>query len=233
MIRALIVDDEPPARRRLRVMLASEAGIEVVAEAGTAAEAADAITSYAPDLVFLDIHMPEGDGFSLLGDIGPLPAVIFVTAYGEHAVRAFEVSAVDYLMKPFDRTRLGAALDKARAHLAHQCAPLRRIPVEAAGRIRLVDTADLDYVRAERNYVRLHATGRTYLLRQSLTRLERLLDPREFLRIHRSLIVRLERVVEIETLEHGELSLHLLGGVTLVSGRSYRERVRSAFGLDR
>jgi two-component system LytT family response regulator len=238
MIRTLIVDDEPPARRRLRSFLAERSDVEVVGECGTVRAAVVAIEETRPDLVFLDVQMPEGDGFGVVDALGGegAPAIVFVTAFSEHAVRAFDVRAVDYLLKPFARDRLWEALDRVRDHLAGskvETVPLRRLPVDMGRRIRLVDTDEIDYLRAEGNYVRVYAGAQSYLIRETLTGLAGRLDPDQFLRVHRSLVVRLDRVREIETLDHGEFVLRLAGGTSLITGRSFREPVRLALGLSR
>ncbi|GAA4694471.1 LytR/AlgR family response regulator transcription factor [Phytohabitans rumicis] len=239
MIRTLIVDDEPPARRRLRSLLAERSDVEVVGEYGTARAAVAAIEKTRPDLVFLDVQMPEGDGFGVVEALGGehAPAIVFVTAFSEHAVRAFDVRAVDYLMKPFARERLWAALDRVRDQLPDATpsavGPLRRLPVDVGRRIRLVDTDHIDYLRAEGNYVRVYVGSQSYLVRETLTGLAGRLDPDQFLRVHRSLVVRLDRVREIETLDHGEFVLRLDGGTALITGRSFREPVRLALGLSR
>ncbi|MEH1125671.1 LytR/AlgR family response regulator transcription factor [Micromonospora sp. CPCC 206061] len=237
-MRTLIVDDEPPARRRLRALLRDRPDVAVSGEAGTASAAVAAIRQTHPSLVLLDIRMPEGDGFDVLDELrgDHAPAVIFVTAFSQHAARAFDVRAVDYLVKPFARERLWTALDRAASQLAALTAPpapLRRLPVDVGRRIRLVDADEIDYLRAEGNYVRVYAGAQSYLLRQTLTGLVARLDPADFLQVHRSLVVRLDRVREIETLDHGELMLRLTTGAALITGRRFRDPVRSALGLSR
>lgn len=237
MIRTLVVDDEPPARRRLAGMLSGYPDVAVVGECATVTEAVDAIAGEEPDLVLLDIAMPGGDGFRALAAVADPPAVVFVTAHPEHAARAFEVAAVDYLVKPYDRARLAVALDRVRAHLARSRVPARpeaavaRLPVELGRRTRLLDPGEIDYLKAEGNYVRVYAGGASYLVRDSLTGLVARLDPAQFLRVHRSFAVRLDRVREVETLRHGELALRLRTGAVVISGRRYRHQVRAALGL--
>lgn len=232
-MRALIVDDEPPARRRVRDLLAAHSDIEVVGECGTAAEAVQALATQGPDLVIVDIRMPGGDGFEVVQALQGRrrPAVIFVTAFADHALQAWDVQAVDYLLKPFERERLALALERARVHLGQprRVTP-KRLPLDVGGRVRFVNPADVDFARAERNYVRLHIRGQSHLVRDTLSALERRLDPHEFLRIHRSVIVRLDRVREATTLPHGELALRLDNDVVLVTARSYTPRVRRALG---
>jgi two-component system, LytTR family, response regulator len=250
-IRVLIVDDEPPARRRIRALLADEPGVEVVAEAGSGAAAVAAIREHAPDLVFLDIQMPEGDGFDVVGEIGAerMPLTVFATAHDEHAVRAFEAHALDYLLKPYDRDRFAVTMRRARARLAAAAGTadprldallgsLRReeryasrITLRSGPRIRVVPVAEIDYVRAEDNYVRLHVGERSYLHRETLASLEARLDPRAFLRIHRSALVNLDRVAELEVLFAGDYTVFLRDGTRLPAGRTYRTALQEALGL--
>lgn len=236
MIRTVIVDDEPLARRRLRSLLAEHPDVTLIAECASVAQAADAIAADEPDLVFLDIELHQGNGFDVLAAIGrdaDLPAVVFVTAHAEHAARAFDVAAVDYLLKPYGRERLAQALQRVRAGRSRPVDATRphRLAVDVGRRIRLVDFDDIDYLRADGNYVRVYAGPATYLVRDSLTGVLGHLDQSAFLRIHRSLAVRLDRVVEVQVLPHGELSLTLRTGTVLVSGRRYRDQVRFALGL--
>lgn len=242
-IRTLVVDDEPAARRRIVRLGGAHPDLRVVGEAGTAADAIALLESASPDLVFLDIRLPEGDGFEVVDALTAArrrrPAVVFVTAFSEHAPRAFDVHAVDYLMKPFSPERFNTALERVREHLA-RASPVddpeprvaaRRLPIEVDGRVLLLDTERIDYIRAERNYVRIHAGRESHRVRGSLGAMERKLDPARFQRIHRSLIVALDRVDEVETLDHGELALRLRSGAVLVSGRTYTAALRGALGL--
>ena len=251
-IRALIVDDEPPARRRIRDLLEAEEDVEVVGECRDGRQAIATIESVRPDLVFLDVQMPEAGGFEVVEALGPerLPVVVFVTAYDQYALKAFEVHALDYLLKPFDRERFHAALQRVReelrrpreggidpriAALLEELRPaprrLERIPVRTGARIRLVPVEEIDYLRAETNYVRLHVGERSHLVRDTLSGLEARLDPACFLRIHRSLIVNLSRVREVEPLFAGEYVVVLRDGTKLTSGRSFRARIQEALGL--
>lgn len=233
MIRTLVVDDEPPARRRLCDLLGDEPDVEVVGECGTAAQALDAVRASRPDLVFLDVRMPGGDGFTLAEHTGVAgPLIVIVSAFSEHALRAFDVQALDYLMKPFSRERLARSLDRVRNGLPAPPgpAPLRRLPVDVGRRIRLVDVAAIDCLRAEGNYVRIHA-GEFYLIREPLARLCARLDPAVFVRVHRSAAVRVDQIREAETLPHGEYVLRLAGGCSVISGRGYRDAVRAVLGL--
>ncbi|MFC5182429.1 LytR/AlgR family response regulator transcription factor [Actinomadura harenae] len=235
MIKTLIVDDEPPARRRLQRMLATHKDLHLLAGCGSPETAIAALDQHRPDLVFLDIHLPEGDGFGILEAIWGRhdPAVVFVTAYSHHAVRAFEIDAVDYLLKPYGQDRLDSALTRVRDHLARRTTtpPLNRLPVEMGDRIRLLDLNAIDYVRAEDGYLRVHTGTRSHLIRGTLANLQERLGPTEFLRIHRSVIVRVDRIRELEILAHGEMRLTLNSGDTLISGRAYRDQVRTALGL--
>jgi two-component system, LytTR family, response regulator len=251
-IRTAIVDDEPLARERLRVFLKEEPGIELVAECRDGREAVETLSELRPDLVFLDVQMPEIDGFdvlSALGDGRPR-AVVFVTAFDAYAVRAFDAHALDYLLKPYDRERFRATLRRVRERLGgaepeletRLAALLRqvgdrgsrfveRLTVRTGNRIRLVDVADIDYFEAEGNYIRLHAGERNYLVRETMTGLEASLDPARFARIHRSTIVNLSRVQELEPLFQGEYLLILKNGRRITSSRGYRSRVHEALGL--
>jgi len=250
-IRTLIVDDEPLARQRLRHLLADQADIEVVDECATGEQAIEAIEALQPDLLFLDIQMPEVDGFGVMRAVGPgtVPVVIFVTAYDQFALRAFEAHALDYLLKPFDDERFEAALDRARntirqhrdgdldrrlRALLQDVRPereyLQRLSVRAGMRTVLVRTAEIDWIEAEGKYVRLHVGPRTHLVRDTLTRLEEALDPSVFRRIHRSTIVNLERVREIESLFQGDCVLVLQDGTRLNAGRAYRKNLDELVG---
>lgn len=253
-IRVLIAEDEPPARRRMRALLASEAGVEVVGEASHGGEAVEEIHRLRPDLVLLDIEMPIATGFDVIDAVGAerMPPVVFVTAYDQHAIRAFEVHALDYLLKPVEPERLREALDRARAVLRRGDTRLReglarameelrggasahaapaRLAVKLDGRIRFVDVAELDYVTAEGNHVRLRGRSTNVMMRETMTDMERKLAPHGFLRIQRGTLVRTERVVELEPLFHGEYVLRLKDGTRLVSGRTYRRRIQEAFSL--
>jgi two-component system LytT family response regulator len=246
MIRTLIVDDEPVARRRIRRLLKSEPDVEVVGECGDGREAIDTIRSLAPDLVFLDVQMPEADGFEVLGAIGtPLPAVIFVTAFDQYALTAFEVHALDYLLKPFNRQRFEQAVKRAREHLERRTddrllnllkdlrPPVRRLTrfvVRSEGRLRLVDVGQVDWIEAADNYARLHVGKTTHLVRETMSRLALELDPEKFVRIHRSTIVRLDRIRELVPAFHGDLVVVLHDGTRLDMSRGYRQPVEALLG---
>ena len=224
MIRALIVDDEPIARETIRLILAAELDVEVVG----ACSGVDAVAQHAalrPDVIFLDVQMPEVGGFDVVAAIGPVaaPAIVFVTAYDEHAVRAFEVHALDYVVKPFDDRRLRAALGRVRERLARGGrAWIQRFFVRGRDKTVVVAAADVDWLEAADDHVELHAGGAVHVLRERLAELEHRLDPARFVRIHRSTIVNLERVRELHPLFRGDALVVLAGGATLRLSRSRR-----------
>ena len=243
--RVLLVDDEPLARTLLRVLLARDPGVEVVGECN-GAEAVAEIGSRRPDIVFLDVQMPEVDGFEVLERLDPAraPVVVFVTAYDKYAVRAFEVHAVDYLLKPVSEERLREAVGRAKARVAAEgrsqdaglAALLRerarypsRILVPARGRTVVVDVAGIDWIEATDYYASIHAGGQTHLLRQTMAELERMLDPARFCRVHRSAIVNLDRVREIHPLFRGDSELMLATGARVRLSRSRRAGFQRLF----
>lgn len=243
-LRVAIVDDEPLARTRLRRLLAADPAVEIVADCDSAAALADVLREQRRDAqlldaVFLDIEMPESDGFAALRALpAPRPAVVFVTAYSAHAVRAFDVAAVDYLVKPVSQERLLAAVARVRAHrtaVADAPAPATPFPERLAlpigRRMSLVAVDTIDRVLALANYLEVRVGPRAYVLRRPLGWLEPQLDPRRFVRVHRSHIVRIDAVSQIEPQASGRYCLTLRDGARLFSGRSHRERIRAAFGL--
>jgi two-component system, LytTR family, response regulator len=247
-LRVLIVEDEPPARRRLRALLEAQPGITVLAECGDGRTAVEKIESLEPDLVFLDVEIPELNGMEVIDAVGTarMPAVIFVTAYHQYAVQAFDRAAVDYLLKPFDQERFEQALERGRRmlqrpdDLAVRLSALLgdvarssadHLAVRTGERIRMVRVSDIDYVSAAGNYVRIHTGSDSMLLRETISALEDRLDPRLFVRVHRSLVVNRTRVRELEGLYRGEYVLWLHDGTRLVSGRTYRSRIQQAFGI--
>ena len=237
-LRALIADDEPLARARLLRLLAQFPEIEVIAECGNGEEAIKALHEQGPDLAFLDIQMPDMDGFDVLDSLprGRQPHVVFVTAYSEHAVRAFEARALDYLLKPVSAERLRQAVERLRflpAPAGEPAAPAfpERLAVPVGARIHLVPIADIDHVQSHANYVELHLGARSLVLRETLGNLEARLDPRRFLRVHRSRIVRLDGIVEAQAQDSGRYLLRLQSGARLVTGRSYCTRIRAALGV--
>jgi len=246
-LRTLVVDDEPLAREGLRLWLARDPEVAVVREAGDGPSAVASIEADRPDLVFLDVQMPGMDGFAVVRAVGAerMPAVVFVTAHDRYAVQAFEVNAVDYLLKPATEERFGLTLARAKARLgahgpdrtiaglmdalASPRVPLARLAVRSGGRVLFVDTADLDRIQAAENYVELHVGGACHLLHVTLSGLARLLDPRAFVRVHRSAVVNVARVEALERGAHGALTLVLRGGIRVACGRTYADRVRALF----
>ena len=243
-IRTLIVDDEPLGRERIRTLLEHREDIENVGECQNGREAVESIRALSPDLVFLDIQMPELDGFEVIREVGPrqMPHVIFVTAYDQHALEAFSVHALDYLLKPFDVERFQKALRQAVHRITTEKqvsvatrieamlqdvgpAPqwLDRLMVKARGRYTFVLAKDIDWIEATGNYATLHAGGQKHLIRQTMTGLEDQLDPKIFLRIHRSTIVNLDRVKEFYPMASGEYEVCLVDGTRLTLSRSYRK----------
>lgn len=229
MIRALIVDDEPLARARVRRLLAIEPDVEILGECADGAGAIAALAATEVDLLVLDIQMPEHDGFDVVGALdGRHPAIVFVTAHEHHARRAFDADAVDYLLKPIDPERVTEAIARVRRRLElDRGGPerLHRIAARIGNRIRFVDPEDIDWIEAQGNYVALHAAGRVELIRETMTSLEHRLDPSRFARIHRGLIVRIDRIDELAPQPTGEYTVRLHGGAQLVSGRTYRARL--------
>jgi two-component system LytT family response regulator len=242
----LIVDDEPLAREGIALLLRDEATVTGMAQARNGAEAVAMIRTERPDLLLLDVQMPELDGFGVLKELGAeaIPPVIFITAHDKYAIQAFEVNAIDYLLKPVTRARFSQALCRVRERLSAQGADnrhvasllqqlstqpkyLSRIALRAGGRISFVGVEDILYVQAAENYVQLHLKGSRHLLHVPIVTLESSLDPSMFLRIHRSLIVNLRHIQELETGPHGEYIVLLHGGARLQSSRSYHEKIKT------
>jgi len=243
-IRALIVDDEAPARDLIATLLRDEPDLEVVGECNNGRDAIAAIQRLSPDLVFLDVQMPGLDGFGVLAELQTerLPLVVFVTAFDRHAIRAFEVHALDYLLKPFEYDRLRQAVRHARTQLAqgpdaadqtrlislleelhNRGQSWNRLAIRDAGRIVFLQPDQIDWIEAEGNYVRLHVGKESHLLRETMTAIEARLASRKFLRVSRSTIVNLERVVEWQPLFHGDSVVILRDGTRLTVSRVYRE----------
>jgi two-component system, LytTR family, response regulator len=243
-LRAVIADDEPLARARLLRMLGELGSVDVVAQCTSARETVDALRTAKADVVFLDIRMPDADGFDVL-EATPVarPHVVFVTAYAEHAVQAFEQAAVDYLLKPYSADRLHAALERVRARVPGMVPTVApsppsgshpyavRLAVSVGRRTRVIQVAEISCARAQATYVELRVDTRDYLLRTTIAELAERLDPAEFVRVHRSALVRIDAVESLESCGGGQYRLHLRDGIALRSGRSYRNAVRSAFGL--
>jgi two-component system LytT family response regulator len=255
--RALIVDDERMARKRLRTLLASEKDFDVVGECANGAAAVDTIRTLMPDLVFLDVQMPELDGFGVVREVGAdrMPFVVFVTAFDQYALRAFEVSALDYLTKPFDRERFQDTLRRVRQQVAlregartgrdtvgdelhKRLAALldqvqrrprlaERLMIRTGGRVIFLRADEVDWIEAAGNYVKLHSGRDTHLLHEGLASLATRLDPSLFARIHRSTLVNLDRVREVQPWFHGDAVAILRDGTKLSVSRTYRQRLEA------
>lgn len=251
-IRAIIVDDEPLARERIRTLLRSAPDVEVVAECGDGRKAIGAIEKHRPDLLFLDVQMPGPDGFGVLASLSPgkYPVVVFVTAYDRYALKAFEASALDYLLKPFDRERFDKAMARVRKHLGQKqtgklnqklLALLEQTPgaqyaerlvVKSAGRITFLRTDEIDWVEAQGNYACLHVGKDTHLLRETMSALEARLDPQKFVRIHRSTVANIECIKELQPTFHGDFSVLLRDGTRLTLSRTYRKELQRRLGQE-
>lgn len=247
-IRTLIVDDEPLAREKLRGFLEKEDDVEIIGECRDGREAVETIDRERPDLIFLDIQMPELDGFDVLEQVDEvaMPTVIFTTAFDQYAIKAFDVHAVDYLLKPYDRERFKKALDRGRQEVqrqqesevkdqlmsllsevsARESRHPDRLVVKTSGRVVFVKISDIDWVDAAGNYVRLHAGGESHMLRETMGRLEKRLDDKQFVRIHRSTIVNIECIRELQQQFHGDYLVVLRSGQRLTLSRSYREKIQ-------
>lgn len=250
--RTVIVDDEPTARRGVRLLLEQDLEIEIVGEASTGDEAVELILREHPAIAFLDVQMPGGDGFQALAKLGPqrIPAVVFVTAYDEHALRAFDVHAVDYLLKPYDDARFAEALRRAKQAAAQASEttmqsrlaqlleylqglppaagggePLDHIMVKSSGEYYFLKAADIDWIEAEGDYMKFHVGGRTHLMRETMARLEARLDPKRFVRIHRSTIVNVDRLWKLSPSFGGDYSAVLQDGTKLRLSRGYHDRI--------
>jgi two-component system LytT family response regulator len=250
-IRVILADDEELARERLRQVLHEENEIEIVAECAGGAETVDAVLRLQPDLLFLDIQMPGMDGFAVIKKLTAqnLPLVIFVTAYDEYAVQAFELHACDYVLKPFKKNRFRETLAHAKSQLhlrnnagyaqrittlleTMQRPYLERISIKETGRLFFIKTAEIEWFKAEDNYIRVHSGGKSYLIRQTMRTLEEQLDPHRFIRIHRTAIVNVEKIRELQQWFQRDYRVILQDGTKLPLGRSYRNHLRSVLGLD-
>jgi two-component system LytT family response regulator len=264
-VRVLVADDEPLARMRIEDVLARLDGAEIVGTAANGLEAVEMIRSLKPDLVFLDVQMPGRTGIEVVRDVGPdaMPATIFVTAFDQFAVQAFDVAAVDYLVKPYDDERLESAFERARSRLAleglgqlrenllavlqspagaaanaasaHPPAPdyLERVAVEMRGKIQSIPVEQIDYIVQSGPYAELHAGGRRHLIREAMQTLEERLDPRKFMRVHRSMIVRLDLVEALHRSAGGDYEVQLKGGARVKVSRSRREALERWLGVSR
>jgi two-component system LytT family response regulator len=246
-LRALIVDDERLARDKVRRLLESEADVEIVGECGSGHEAVAVLRSQKVDLVFLDIQMPGLSGFDVLREVGPaaLAHVVFVTAHDEFAVRAFDVQALDYLLKPFDAARFRETLARVRKRSAGELqqqmtalleglgardAYAQRMLVKGAGRLSFVRVDEIDWIEAADNYVRLHSGRDEHLLRETMNSVETRLDPHRFVRVHRSAIVNVDAVKEVQPLFHGDYEVLLRTGKLVPVGRNYRDKLLKTLG---
>ena len=260
-IKTLIVDDEPLARRNLRLLLAKDPQIEILDECRNGREAVKAINTLSPDLIFLDIQMPEMDGFDVLANVGPeqIQAIIFVTAFDQYALKAFDVHALDYLLKPFDDERFAHALARAKAQIeareinrlskrlialleereSERNAPaqgkgyLTRVMIKAAGRVVLLKVDEIDFIEADGNYAKLHVGKKAHLLREKMNDLEGQLDPARFVRIHRSVIVNLDRIKEMHPHFNGDYIVVLEDGRQLRLSRTRREQLEERLSISR
>jgi len=249
-IRTLIVDDEPLARDRVRRFLRDEKEIELIGECGNGTDAVKTIKSEKPDLVFLDIQMPEKTGFEVIKSLGnaALPTVIFVTAYDQYALQAFEVHALDYLLKPFNKDRFQVAVTRAREHiesrrrgdlderlvsliegLGTEKKYLERLVVKTVGRVFFLKTEEIDYIEAAGNYLKLHVGRESHMIRETMNGIEVKLDPSQFMRIHRSTVVNVDRIKELHPMFSGDYSVILRDGTELALSRNYRERFLDIF----
>ena len=260
-IRALVVDDELLAHKALRAMLKDDSEIEIIAECRNGREAVRIIREQSPDLVFLDIQMPEMDGFQVIEEIGvkSMPVTVFVTAYDKHALRAFEAHALDYLLKPFDHDRFNTALLRAKTFVRQQKLgeineslfavlkdlkpasnesplktdktaqkePIDRVAIKASGRVYFLKVEEIDWVESAGDYLTLHAGTKTHLIRETMEKFHAKLDPRRFMRIHRSTIVNIERIKDIQPFFKGDYVITLTSGKRLKSSRSYRRELQT------
>jgi len=246
-IRAIIADCDPAARTQLRLLLGLETGVEVLAECTDGSETIAAIRAHKPDLLFLDIHLSDGDGFQVLDRMAPQdkPLVIFTSTHDQHAIRAFEARALDYLVKPFDERRVHAAIERTRVevlrahdrHLTHRLLDWlaanqseakadKRLVVKAGGRVVFLNADEIDWIEAAGNYVKIRAGEESYLLREGIGRLAERLDPAQFVRVHRSIIVNAGKIKELHPCNSGEYMVVLRDGKELSCSRGYRAKLQ-------
>jgi two-component system LytT family response regulator len=252
MIRTLIIDDVQLARERLKRCLADQTEVEIVAECDNGEKAVESIRALAPDLIFLDVQMPALDGFGVLNALNGerVPAVIFVTAFNEYAIQAFEVNALDYLLKPVDCERLGKAVERATAYLGQplqtndldrrframlddiKTGPkfLKRLTIKLTGRTILLPTDEIDWIETYGNYLKVHAARESHLIRGTMQSLEAKLNPEKFVRVHRSIIVNVEKIKEIYPRSNGDQDLILQNGQQLMLSRNYRDKFFAVLG---
>jgi two-component system LytT family response regulator len=237
-IRVLLVDDEPLARAALDAILRDEAGVEIVGESGSAADAVRAIRALEPDLVFLDIALPDRDGFWVVDELPePRPEIVFVTAHSDQALRAFEVRALDYVTKPLRRRRVAEAVARARDRIQSRRAPEQDratspLALKSDGRLQLIGQETIDWIAADDDHVVVHANGQSWRARETLREVERRLDPSRFVRIHRSTLVRLNRVRELQPWFHGDYVAILHTGAKLRVSRTHRDRIAQWLGRE-
>lgn len=249
-IRTLIVDDEPLARDRVKRFLRDERDVQIIGECGNGADAIKAISNERPDLVFLDIQMPEKDGFEVVKALSGkfMPTIVFVTAYDNYALQAFDVHALDYLLKPFNSERIHRAVERAREQIEHRNRGdlderlasliadikikkeyLERLVVKSVGRVFFLKTDEIDWIEAAGNYVKLHTGRESHMIRETMNGIEAKLDPDKFLRIHRSTVVNIDRIKEMHPMFSGDYAVILRDGTELALSRNYRERFLELF----
>ncbi len=250
-VRILVVDDEPLAREKVRDIVRHDSELEIVGECVNGSEAVAAVQEFQPDLLLLDVQMPEIGGFAVLEALKSekLPFVIFVTAYDQYAVRAFEVHALDYLLKPFDRERFESAMQRAKDHirkeqnghldqrilalleqLKAETKYIERLVIKSGGRVFFLETDEIDWIEAEGNYVSVHTAKKAYVIRETISSLESQLDSKKFIRIHRSAIVNIDRIRELQPWTHGEYHIILHNGTELTLSRNYRDNLQGVLG---
>lgn len=251
-VRTLIVDDEPLARERLKSLLKGDPDVEITGECANGQQAIENIRNESPDLVFLDVQMPEANGFEVLEnlDLGRMPIVVFVTAYDQYAVRAFEVNALDYLLKPYDRDRFEKALGRAKSEVAlrrttqasqkllsllagmeSKKPQVDRLLIRSAGKVFFLRVDDIDWVESSGNYVKLHVGNEAHLLRKTMSEMEHKLNGEKFARIHRSTIVNLDHIKELQPWFNGEYVVFLRNGTRLTASRGYRKRISEVLNV--
>jgi len=251
-ITTVIVDDEPKRRIFLNMRLVNDQALQIVTESGSGCQALRVVKKLKPDLLFLDIQMPELDGFAVLQALewDHVPLVIFVTAYDQYAMRAFEVHALDYLLKPFDDHKFDRAMNRAKAQirgrearsaaegmvgllkeLSDRSSYMERIPIKSSDRIILLKTERIDWIESDDNYVKIHCGKSSHQIRETISNLERQLNPAKFLRIHRSTIVNIELIESFQPMYHGEYRVILNNGAQLTLSRRYRDKARQALGV--
>lgn len=249
-IRTLIVDDEQLARERLQNLLTNDPDIQVIGECATGKQAIDSIRNESPDLVFLDVQMPEGNGFEVLEsvDFHKMPIVVFVTAYDQYAIQAFDVHALDYILKPFDQSRFERTLVRAKSevvlrnstnvdqkllslleHIESNKRHMDRILVKSSGRVFFLRFDEIDWIESAGNYVKLHVGNESHLLRETMTEMERKLETGKFVRIHRTTIVNIDRIKELQPWFNGDHIVLLLNGAKLTASRGYKKKLSEMF----